>query len=149
MAQKDAIDLKIEDFTNVSERFDVALKIIFTQAAIQFSVALANSLSHFVLPQILMYARHIKIVSTLNLIGVGCSCLVIFFVVRLNDAANLCSGNHEKENHQGSRIEPQSQFLVLRGQLLYKYVGIVVALTTLFIALVSALCVYNLKKMGF
>ena len=84
----------------MSGEYEFVLGIISLQALIMFLTAFMNFLSHFVVPDLLMYARQIKIVNSLNLVIVGCVCLVVLIAYRFNDAANFCTGAHLSEEER-------------------------------------------------
>ena len=102
-----------------------------------------------------MYAKQIKLIGTINLVGVGFFCLIILFGVRLNEEANFCSGNYLSDDERkrlmvlDGRNNNAKEYFLHRGYFLYQYTAIVVILAGLFIVFISTFCVYNLKKMGF
>jgi len=55
----------------------------------------------------------------------------------------------ELKMHQLSLNGSEREYLIEKAQFIKQYAIIVIALSSLFICLVSAFCVHNLKKMGF
>ena len=90
----------IQDIRDVSGEYEFVLGIISMQAFIMFFTSFMNFLSHFIIPDLLMYAKQIKIVSSLNLVICGCVCLVVLIYYRFNDAANFCTGAHLTEEQR-------------------------------------------------
>ena len=82
----------MEQIRNISDEFDFVLNIITIQAFIMFLISVVNFLSHFFLPQLLMYSKLIKLFNTLNLVIVGLMCLTVLVYYRFSDSANFCAG---------------------------------------------------------
>ena len=122
--------LRVQD---VSNQFQFTIQIIFFQAVVLYIISVINFLSHFFVPKILMYAKQIKFVNTVNLVLVGVICLMVLINYRFNEGAHQCS----------------KQILVKRGGFLWNYTAIVVTTSLTFIGMISTFCVCNLKKMGF
>ena len=115
-----------------------------------FFTAFLNFLSHFVVPDLLMYAKHIKVLNTLNLVVVGCVCLIVLVTYRFNDAANFCTGSFLTEEEKQTQLDmSQRQYLIERGGFLRVYTSMVITISGLFISIVTLFCLCNLKKMGF
>ena len=115
-----------------------------------FLVAFANFVSHFIMPELLMYSKQIKLVNTANLIIVGAMCLFVLVYYRVNEAANFCTGSHLSEEEKALQMSRQDrEFLIERGGFLWLYTSIVITTSVTFILAMIAFCFFNLKKMGF
>ena len=103
-----------------------------------FLIAVLNFLSHWFIPQILMFSKQIKNFNTMNIVIVGAICLMIMVSNRFNEAANFCI------NPNGA----EALFLVKRGRILWTYTNIVITMSSFFVAAISLFCVFNMMYLG-
>ena len=78
--------------SNVTEQLEFALQLIFWQVVAQSIIAFINFLSHFYIPEILMYSRQLKNINALNMMVIGLLSMIVLLYYRMNDAANFCTG---------------------------------------------------------